>query len=769
MKKIIFLIAALAMGKIQAQTCEGNDPGETAGATSCVTFTYDGSSAHYTTVRAADGNVWMQQNLGSSQVATSATDAASYGDYFQWGRWQDGHEKSNSAIGTDVNPNNPMGLGTANNTFIPTWWNAGNTTDTWEAATPAAVSETNGCDPCKAALGNGWRIPTEAEWTAVIEAENITNVESGFTSNLKLAVAGYRGSSGNFSFVGQRGYYWNSNVSATLNNYGRNLYYSNAVMNPNAGAPRLQAHPIRCIKGQSTVQPLPSNLTIAVLGGAPTVIITNGGTLQLLATITPSNASQQVTWNITSGSELATISNTGLVTATANGTITVQAVSTEAPAVFNSITITIANQVVTPTAVEISTENNADAIINTNEGTLQLNAAVLPSEAVQNVTWSITSGNELASIDTSGLVTAIANGTITVQAVSTVDTSLTDTIEIIITGQYVAPTSIKVTVQDDLSPFIITAGGTLQLESAILPAEANQAVTWSISAGNGLATIDENGLVTAIADGVVILQATSNDDVTLLDTIEVTIINQDIGSAAPYCQAVVDYDVEPISLVQFAGISNATNPEVNATPSYENFTSITGSVEKGQSYPLTVEGNTAGLFTHDIRVFIDWNQDNSFDMITEYYLTSLENTTGTDGVQATLNITVPENALTGTTRLRVTKDMWNVYEEGEFDACTNAYYGQIEDYSLNVSEQVAGLNDNNTIAFTVFPNPTNGIVNIDSAAEVVLAEVYNLTGQRVAISSQASIDLSSVVAGMYIIKLEFAGGSTATHKILKSN
>ncbi|PZR19441.1 MAG: hypothetical protein DI539_13940 [Flavobacterium psychrophilum] len=769
MKKILFLIAAMAFGKAQAQTCEGTDPGSTAGATSCVTLTYDGATTQYTTVRAADGNVWMQQNLGSTQVATSATDAASYGDYYQWGRWQDGHEKSNSAMGTAVIPNNPMGVGTANNTFIPSWWNAGNTTDTWEAATPAAVSETNGCDPCKAALGNGWRVPTEAEWTAVIEAENITNVESGFTSNLKLAVAGYRGSSGSFSFVGQRGYYWNSNVSATLNNYGRNLYYSNAVMNPNAGAPRLQAHPIRCIKGQATVQPTPASLAISVLGDAPTVIITNGGTLQLLATITPSNASQQVTWSITSGNELATISSTGLVTATANGTVTVQAVSTQASAVFSSITITITNQVVTPTSVEVSTENNIAATIDTNEGTLQLTAEVLPSGADQNVTWSLTSGNELATIDANGLVTAIANGTVTAQAVSTVDAALIDTIDIVITGQYVAPASLEVTVENDLSPFIITVGGTLQLEAAILPAEASQAVTWSISAGNGLATIDANGLITAIADGVVTLQAASNDDATTIDTIDVTIINQNIASAAPYCTAVVDYDVEPISLVQFAGINNATSPEVNTSSSYENFTSITGSVEKGQTYQLIVEGNTVGLFAHDIRVFIDWNQDDSFDMATEYYLTSLENTTGTDGVQATLNITVPETALAGTTRMRITKDMWNVYEEGEFDACTNAYYGQVEDYSLDVTDPVAGIDDNNKTVFTVYPNPTNGKISIQAAAEVVSVEVYNLTGQRIAKTNQPELDLTEAASGMYMIKIEFASGNTATQKILKSN
>ena len=45
------------------------------------------------TVTSATGKVWMDRNLGAAQVATSATDEAAYGDLYQWGRPEDGHEK----------------------------------------------------------------------------------------------------------------------------------------------------------------------------------------------------------------------------------------------------------------------------------------------------------------------------------------------------------------------------------------------------------------------------------------------------------------------------------------------------------------------------------------------------------------------------------------------------------------------------------------------------------------------------------------------------
>ena len=52
--------------------------------------------------------------------------------------------------------------------------------------------------------------------------------------------------------------------------------------------------------------------------------------------------------------------------------------------------------------------------ISTSKGTLQLSATVFPADAEdKSVTWSIVSGSALATINSAGLVTAIANGNIT--------------------------------------------------------------------------------------------------------------------------------------------------------------------------------------------------------------------------------------------------------------------------------------------------------------------------------------------------------------------
>ena len=468
----------------QEPTCN-QDPGNTMGDTGCATFTYNGVQTTYTTVRSADGNIWIQQNLGSNAVATSQTDTNAYGDLFQWGRWDDGHQLRNSQGSSSVvNPNNPLGLAGGDNKFYytdPEWWDGGLATDTWQAQTPETVTAENGCDPCKA-LGQGWRLPTQADWTGIIAAENINNITTAFGSNLKLTIAGNRGNS--LSNVGVRGYYWSSTISADNPEFAKYLYYSNAIVNPNAGGFREQGSSVRCLR--------------------------------------------------------------------------------------------------------------------------------------------------------------------------------------------------KVT----------------------------------------------------------------------------------------YCSVAVDYDVEPISLVSFGDIYNETSAVVNATPAYEDFTNISTTVGKDETYNLTVKGNTVGQFEHDIRIFMDWNQDKVFDMETEYYTVSLLPSTGTDNIVASLDITIPTNAALGNTRMRIIKDQWNVYEEGEFDACLNAYYGQVEDYTINIQESL-GTGDFSKDNLKIYPNPTTDFVTLQTDSTIKSIQVFNQLGQLIITQKDSKINLSDAAAEMYLIKVILEDETTITQKIIK--
>jgi hypothetical protein len=126
----------------------------------------------------------------------SSTDAASYGDLYQWGRAKDGHE--NRASGTTTTAVTTANPGHGN--FIAV--NGGWTTfgSLWQAGLN---------DPCP----TGYRMPTEAELNGERLNFPTNNAAGAFNSSLKLSVAGHRASStGSLVSVGTAGYYWSSTV-----------------------------------------------------------------------------------------------------------------------------------------------------------------------------------------------------------------------------------------------------------------------------------------------------------------------------------------------------------------------------------------------------------------------------------------------------------------------------------------------------------------------------------------------------------------------------
>lgn len=77
------------------------------------------------------------------------------------------------------------------------------------------------------------------------------------------------------------------------------------------------------------------------------------------------------------------------------------------------------------------------------------------------------------------------------------------------------------------------------------------------------------------------------------------------------------------------------------------------------------------------------------------------------------------------------------------------------------------FSSNNNIR--VYPNPTNGLVNIQLAdgETVKNTVVYNMTGQKVNESASPEIDLSHLSNGVYILKVETGSGAVSATRIIK--
>mgnify|MGYP000503400686 CR=1 FL=1 len=155
------------------------------------------------------GQVWMDRNLGASQVATSSADAAAYGDLYQWGRAADGHEKRTSGTTTTnastavPNASNAWNGLYITNVNFPFDWLSSQDNTLWQG-----VNGTN--NPCP----SGYRVPTATEWDAErLSWSSDNNAAGAYASPLKLSVAGNRyHDTGAPDFVDDTGFYWSSTV-----------------------------------------------------------------------------------------------------------------------------------------------------------------------------------------------------------------------------------------------------------------------------------------------------------------------------------------------------------------------------------------------------------------------------------------------------------------------------------------------------------------------------------------------------------------------------
>ena len=414
-----------------------------------------------------------------------------------------------------------------------------------------------------------------------------------------------------------------------------------------------------------------------------------------------------------------------------------------------------------PTSVEITTLNNIESTIDINEGTLQLQAAVTPATANQNVIWSVTNNTGTATISTSGLLKAITDGIVIVKAVSVESGTISSELAVTFSNQFPVENVVVSTI-NNVPPTVTENAGTLQLQAVALPSGSNQAVTWSVINGTGQATISATGLVTAILNGEIIVKAVSISNPSISGLLTITITNQLI----PICTPTFGEDsVEAITLVEFGGFSNVSSP--SSEIEYENFTNITGTVEQGETAAIRVKGNTnGGNFSNFYTVYFDWNNNRIFEDSEKTDLGKITGSTGIDALELTANIAVPLTAYVGDIRMRVLKK-YSATATLSIPACNTSGFGQAEDYTVTVVEAGLGTGDFNKTTFAVYPNPTTGKVTVDTQSEITSVSIYNELGQLLGNTASKQIDLSSQPSGIYIIRIDFEDGKTATSKIIK--
>jgi len=83
-----------------------------------------------------------------------------------------------------------------------------------------------------------------------------------------------------------------------------------------------------------------------------------------------------------------------------------------------------------------------------------------------------------------------------------------------------------------------------------------------------------------------------------------------------------------------------------------------------------------------------------------------------------------------------------------------------------VNNNPASISEKEVIAWNILPNPTDGIIQIESEEVVKGIEIFNPQGERIVITTpnaqSVMIDLSSFASGVYIIRI--SNGAYFAHK-----
>lgn len=247
----------------------------------------------------------------------------------------------------------------------------------------------------------------------------------------------------------------------------------------------------------------------------------------LVATVLPENATDKTLVYKTSKSNVATVSNTGEITAVKEGTtiITVQSLST--PEKFEQCIVSVQPDVVRVESISIGTNS---ITISKDSAPVQLQASVLPENATNKaLVWESTN-TDAATVSDSGVVTPVEIGVTTIVVSSVDNPSAKDYFTVNVEATVIPVASVSITqtgliLEENDAPVQLTAN---VLAANVEETPSNVAVSWS-SSDPGVASVDSTGMVTPHLAGNATITVTTADG-GFTDTCDITVTKIDVES-----------------------------------------------------------------------------------------------------------------------------------------------------------------------------------------------------------------------------------------------
>ena len=219
-----------------------------------------------------------------------------------------------------------------------------------------------------------------------------------------------------------------------------------------------------------------------------------------------------------------------------------------------------------------------------------------------------------------------------------------------------------------------------------------------------------------------------------------------------------------LTLVSVEEINNSSGCE---TDGYGDFTDLIANLAQGGTYDITL---STGYGDQYVKVWVDYNDDFTFsnnEVILNNFIIAPGEAAG--NYTETASMTIPANATLGLHRMRI-KTNWNA--NVPVDACEETTYGETEDYTANITDEL-GLNESFYDADFVISSQDQNYFDLNfkspSYTNDLPVYVINTLGQTLAYyvleyngtGFSKTIDMSHVSSGVYFIKI----GSESLNKV----
>ncbi len=231
--------------------------------------------------------------------------------------------------------------------------------------------------------------------------------------------------------------------------------------------------------------------------------LTVSETIQLIAELTPSNATNKTLHWSSTNSSVAKVSDTGLVTAVSEGKAQIIVTTTDGSNLSAICNIIVEKQFVLINSISLN-PNSVRIPVGDNHKILPI---LSPADATnKNLIWSSTN-NSVATISQDGVVDGVGEGKAVIIATTQDGSNLSATCEVEVYNEFIFISSII------LNPDKIVGGKntSYQIVATVVPANAsNKDLSWFSSDVN-IACVDSNGMVSLLSKGAATITATSTD------------------------------------------------------------------------------------------------------------------------------------------------------------------------------------------------------------------------------------------------------------------